>query len=66
MTKMRRNLTFLYDLHVLIILNILCALSKINMILHLIFFCFGISTISQQYRKKPEQNTWDQCLISWT
>lgn len=32
MRKMRRNLTFLYDLH------ILCVLSKINVILHLIFF----------------------------
>lgn len=33
-------MTFLYDLRVLIILNSLRALSKIDMILHLIFFFF--------------------------
>lgn len=65
MRKMRRNLTFLYDLHVLSIPNSLCALSKINMVLRLIF-CFGISAFSQQYKKKCEQKIWDQCLISWT
>lgn len=37
--------------HVLITLISQCALSNINMILHLIYFAFIIFVISQQYRK---------------